>query len=363
MPDLGGLASAKAVDALTAKKLVPKPTGVFSATVPAGQVVSQDPPAGAGAKEGQQVTVLVSLGFPAILLNLNNNIVSIGGGSGQPVKKVAASSDVEEEPSITPDGKVVVYKRHAAQGDGLGQLWTSKVGDANSAQPLTTPGFDDGRPAVSPDGRVVAFVSNRKAADPKDTDLCFTRLDQAGAQPDCVVDGSTTVSRPAWAPDGRSIVVVGSDQQQAAAGQTELLLYTSQTPNASTAAEWLRQGFVTDAMHGQERDDQVISAAFAPDGTRLAFTATWSGGAKVFVAVVEGGVIATAKPKAVPRVSACELSWRPDSGELAIAVRDRGCDQEGRIFRVDPKAPEQQIALTGVSASAGNPVWFPVVTP
>jgi Tol biopolymer transport system component len=233
-----------------------------------------------------------------------------------------------------------------------------KIADPTSARPITTGGFDDRRPAISPDGKVVAFVSNRKAADPKDLDLCFVRLDQAGAQPDCVVDPATFPTRPAWAPSGRLIAAVVADPKTE--GQTELALYASPNPNSSTAADWVNQGIVTDGFHGQAKDDQVISAAFSPDGTRLAFSAAWNGAPRIFLMKIEGGVLTGDRPKQIPRLAACELAWRSDSKELAIAVRDRGCNQAGQIERVDPAKPDQLVLLTGVSSAAGNPVWFPV---
>ena len=92
--------------------------------------------------------------------------------------------------------------------------------------------------------------------------------------------------------------------------------------------------------------------------------ASWNDGiAKVFLAKVEGGVILPEKPKAQGKIPACEVSWRSDSGELAVAVRDAGCDQKGRIVRVNPGDPSQQTVLTRVGSSSGNPVWSPVAGP
>jgi beta-lactam-binding protein with PASTA domain len=361
VPSVTGITLAKAGEALQGKKLVPASTAVFSADVPAGQVVSQDPPPGAPIGEGQQVKIVVSKGFPDIILDLNGNIVSVGGAQGQPIRKLAAAPEIEEEPAVSPNGRLVVYKKRAQGSDpASGQLWTLDPADPNSAKPLTTAGLNDGRPAISPDGRVVAFISNR-GGNPAEEDLCFVRLDQGGAQPACVSDSSTRVSRPAWSPDGKSIVVVGSDQAQAERGQTELLLYTTQVPNSSTPTDWVRQGFITDTMHGQKEGEQVISAAFSPDGTRLAFSANWKDGvAKVFIAKVEGGVILPENPAPQGKIPACEVAWRSDSGELAVAVRDAGCDQKGRIVRVDLANPSEQVVLTRVGSSSGNPVWSPV---
>ena len=78
--------------------------------------------------------------------------------------------------------------------------------DPRSARPLTDEGFDDRRPAISPDGKVVAFVSNRGGRT-DDYDVCFVGIDATQAAPRCIADRDRNVSRPAWSPDGRSILV------------------------------------------------------------------------------------------------------------------------------------------------------------
>ncbi len=200
---------------------------------------------------------------------------------------------------------------------------------------------------------MVAFVSNRGSR-PDDYDLCFARLDRSQQVPRCIADRDVNVSRPAWSPDGRSLLVTASDGTQ-----TELLLHTSVVPSSGSPADWTPQGLVTDGMHGERRSDQVLSSAFSPDGSRLAFSANWrSATFTLWTVPVANGVIG-AEAEQQPFVAACELAWRPDGAELAVTQRNRTCDERGRIVRVDPAAPNAQTLLSRLDAASGNPVWAP----
>ena len=162
------------------------------------------------------------------------------------------------------------------------------------------------------------------------------------------------MSRPAWSPDGRSLVVTASQDTQ-----TELELLTSTVPSSGTPSDWVDQGLVTDAMHKDRKTDQVLSSAFSPDGTKLAFSANWTSSTfTLWLVDVANGVIAP-QPQQQPFIAACELAWRPDGGELAIAQRNSTCDERGRIVRVSPATPNEQTLLSRLDAASGNPVWAP----
>jgi dipeptidyl aminopeptidase/acylaminoacyl peptidase len=112
-------------------------------------------------------------------------------------------------------------------------------------------------------------------------------------------------------------------------------------------------------MHGQRPDDQVLSSAFSPDGAQIAFTANWKDGTfKLFLLPVANGAIG-GEAQSQDFVAACELAWRPDGGELALAQRNTTCDERGRIVRVNTAAPNAQTLLSRLDAASGSPIWAP----
>jgi dipeptidyl aminopeptidase/acylaminoacyl peptidase len=320
-------------------------------------VIAQEPAGGTEVAPGATVAITISRGYPAVIHDLDGDVVRIGGAAGEPVEPVAASPDVEEQAGASFATPLIAYRR-GPEGSTRGvapsaQIWVVDPASPTLARPLTDPGFDDRRPAISPDGAVVAFVSNRGSR-PDDYDLCFARTDATNARPRCVSDRDVVVSRPAWSPDGRSLLLTASDGPQ-----TELLLMTSATPSSGNPADWTAQSLVTDGMHKDRPTDQVLSSAFSPDGATLAFSANWrSNTFTLWTVPVADGVIG-AEAEQQPFVAACELSWRPDGAELAIAQRNSTCDERGRIVRVDPASPNEQTLLSRLDAASGSPVWAP----
>ncbi|WP_217923588.1 PASTA domain-containing protein [Miltoncostaea oceani] len=360
MPSLAGTTQAQAADTLAGLGLVPGVLSAASAEVPAGTVLAQQPAAGTEVGPGATIAITISRGYPAVIHDANGDIVRVGGATGEPVEPIAASEDVEEQPNASFAAPVIAYRR-GPEGSTKGvapsaQIWVIDPSDPRSARPLTDAGFDDRRPAISPDGAVVAFVSNRGSR-PDDYDVCFARLDATNAAPKCIADRDVAVSRPTWSPDGRSLLVTASDGEDA--GQTELQLLTSVVPSSGAPGDWTSQGLITDGMHKDRKTDQVLSSAFSPDGTRLAFSANWrSTTFTLWTLPVADGVIGT-EAEQQPFVAACELSWRPDGAELAIAQRNSTCDERGRIVRVDPARPNAQTLLSRLDAASGSPVWAP----
>jgi Tol biopolymer transport system component len=106
-------------------------------------------------------------------------------------------------------------------------------------------------------------------------------------------------------------------------------------------------------------NDAVFSAAISPDGKTVAFSATWGTRTPHLVLATWNGR-ALSEPREFRRIRSCELSWRPDGGELALDQRGDTCDssENGSIARFDPRH-NSEVELTTAGQNVGSPAWSP----
>jgi beta-lactam-binding protein with PASTA domain len=351
VPALTGLRLGDAINTLGGAGLKPHEQKQISSDVAAGSLIGQLPAAGTKLKSGASVTLLVSAGMPDISYDKDGRVFIAGGLTGAPVHSAARSTSQDEQPTWNPAGTLIAFRRGDADH---GQIFLVTVGKPKSAHPLTASGFDDRRPAFSPNGKVIAFV--RGASRSAEHNLCFVRL----ANPQdasCVHDAKLDVSRPAWSPAGDLIALVAGPAVRGTTPEpVELELMHTTHPSSPNASSWKSLGLVTAGLHGKRATDAVWSAAFRPDGKRLAISANWgSDFFHLFLLPVSGTHIG--KPLSLPRIESCELAWRPDGLELALVQRDATCAQFGTVVRVDVAHPGRRSVLTMLGAA--NPAWDP----
>jgi len=117
-------------------------------------------------------------------------------------------SAVNNQPSVSPDGRWVYYAR-GAPGPTGGDLWRRRV-DGSKATQLTAAPSNDNGVDVSPDGRRLVFHSNRSGP-PGNTDFDIYTMRAAPEGPDNpavnLTDQLNTSQerRPSWSPDGKQI--------------------------------------------------------------------------------------------------------------------------------------------------------------
>jgi len=103
----------------------------------------------------------------------------------------------------TPDGKIII----SSNASGRADLWVMDQNGANQKQ-LTADAGDNFQPSISPDGRYIVFVSDRK-----DERHNLWRMDIDGSNARQLTNG-TYASHPAFSPDGRWIIYtsIGTSQ-------------------------------------------------------------------------------------------------------------------------------------------------------
>jgi imidazolonepropionase-like amidohydrolase/Tol biopolymer transport system component len=121
-------------------------------------------------------------------------LAGIFGGAGAFAAQLEFKTSEVTEPALalSPDGRVLIFSM-------LGHLFRLPV-EGGTAEQLTFGPCYDSEPAIAPDGRRVAFVSDRDGRGVADLFL----LDLSTRTTSQLTRGAHA-SQPAWSPDGRSI--------------------------------------------------------------------------------------------------------------------------------------------------------------
>ena len=137
-------------------------------------------------------------------------------------KDLATGVDEELLPSgplqfvqdLSPDGKTVVFQQRTERGDV--DLFALPLTGERKPSPILQSPFDEWDAAFSPDGRLLAFVSNESGR----AELYLTPFPGAGARTRVSTGGlRATPSRPGsmrsivWSRDGREIFYVSADRE------------------------------------------------------------------------------------------------------------------------------------------------------
>jgi beta-lactam-binding protein with PASTA domain len=353
-PTLTNLSAGDATAKLTAAGMSPVAVSRFDPTILSGKVISTDPASLTGLPSGSTVRLFVSLGpAPPIVYDNDNGKVShlleVSGDGGSP-RELLTLPGYDLEPAWNPSGDRLFFQRKSSSTAST----IVRLDATNPSVPPTkiTDGNDDHRPAVSPDGKVLAFV--RLVSAPDNFKLCFTSAVGPGQGPVQCKPTSVSVHRPVWSPDGKVLLVVATISDT----QSELLKFVSNRPNSPNPADWQNRGFVTSRMHGPP-PALVWSAAFSPDGSALAFTAAWSGGSAYQLVLSPVSAADRIGAPDVTNITGCELSWRSDSAMIAISQGTFCPRPGGPVIAVDPSDPSGSTALT--QAGASDPAWQPAI--
>ena len=220
--------------------------------------------------------------------------------------------------------KPIVIHRLQFKRDGEGylrelrqHLYVYDV-EAKSSVQVTSGPYDDSAPAWSPDGRWLAFTSNRtQEPDANDNSDVFVVEAKAGQTPRAVTTSPGTDRAPAFSPDGKSIVYL-------AGGDPKDIWYATD----SVAVVPVAGG--TPRLLTRSLDRNVQSPRFSPDGRSIYFLLEEGGNEHLARVPMAGGPVE-----------------RTVDGERSIQSFDVGPKGELVVLESTPQRPYEVSAVEG----------------
>ena len=190
--------------------------------------------------------------------------------AAQSIDDLIALKRVSGTPAISADGRHVVYGvRETNWTDNAyeTELWLADTRVAGSGRQITNGAKSSTQPAFSPDGKWLAFVSDRT-----DTRQLY-RLSLEGGEAEVLTTGAEDVTAFAWAPDGERIAYTMIDPVTPAMKErTEKYGEYTHEDHDARMAQLHVLDLATKASRPLTAGQFVVGRfAWAPDGARLAF--------------------------------------------------------------------------------------------
>lgn len=242
-----------------------------------------------------------------------------------------------------PTGRTVDLRCLKQANTGHMVFWSDKDGnpqiylmsaDGGGVRRLTKDDAADRDPALSPDGRRVVYVSDRKdqANGLEDGKNNLFILDIGRKKTRCLTKKATNPGTPAWAPNGRRIAFSAYDK-----GYSQIF-----------AVDDTGEGLVnlSDNLYHEG------SPAWSPDGTRIAFVSNRDGDLDIYSMSACGG-----DEKRLTDTQGWDVSpsWSSD-GKSILFISNR--DGNPEIYVMDADGGRQR-RITKNSFNESDPVWSP----
>src|SRR5262249_36435192 len=145
---------------------------------------------------------------PSFLPDGSRIVISLPGNSGQQIatvnnlgqdKKLLTTTGLNSWPAVSPDGKKIAF---GSNRDGDYEIYVMNLNGTSTERLTNSPGMDF-RPAWSPDGKQLAFTSNR------DGNYEIYVMNADGSNVRRVTNHVERDDHACWHPDGRRLVFVG----------------------------------------------------------------------------------------------------------------------------------------------------------
>jgi Tol biopolymer transport system component len=286
-----------------------------------------------GGRKGNGQIAFVRLDASMDPPNADIYLVDADGGNGL---RLTDAPGADVEPAWSPEGRSLAFSsdRHG-DPDSL-HIYTMSAG-GKEVQRLTSAFAEADSPSWSPDATEIAFRACCEAGD----EIYTIESDgsdpvQVSDEPD---DGASGAYWPAWSPDGSTIVHNRIRYNPETQTDSEALYLMS---SHGTEVKRLTPEFFFDG-----------APTWSPDGTRIAFAARRDAdeASVIFVMNADGSGLNVVREEAgVP-------AWSPDGTKIAFAS---DVDGDSEIYVMSPDGTDVE-QLTNNDVHDSDPAWQPLV--
>jgi TolB protein len=282
-----------------------------------------------------------------ILFSTGSAIYSVPASGGHP-RRIISGGDANRHPAWSPDGRKIAFDSNRS---GNYDVWVYNTATHKSRN-VTHGGFYDADPAWSPDGKHLVFVTTRSG----NLDLAVVRLSSGKVHRITSFAGDDM--QPSWAPTGDRIAFTsdrgnsddiftvrrnGSGLDRVAAGQFADAYPTWSPDGTHIAYEAYRSGsYDIRVVSATGKGDRGVATggafdgypAWGPDGTSVVFSSNRGGGLHLWVKPLSG----KARQLTYGSGSDVQASWayipRPCTGFLQREQVDNAGPRADRLAAV-----------------------------